>query len=50
MSLRALGIVVLLLSQKVLAELPAPYNSIVVLPFDDHGWFSNATVLGRKYL
>ena len=49
MSLRALGIVVLLLSQKVLAELPAPYNSIVVLPFDDHGWFSNGSQLGECF-
>ncbi len=45
MSLRALGVVLLLLSQKVLAELPTPYNSVVLLPFDDHGWFSNDSQL-----
>lgn len=33
------------LNSFLFAEMPEPYRSVVDLPFDDHGWFGNASQL-----
>jgi hypothetical protein len=35
---------------RILAQLPQPYDTIVVLPFDNQGWFSNAEQLKECFL
>jgi predicted O-methyltransferase YrrM len=45
-----LSILFFAVSSKISAELPKPYDTVEVLPFDEQGWFSNAEPLKECFL